>query len=131
VLRTGSRRLVLVVFLLVLAVAGWWILSARRFMEERVPPGATLVEAGFITRREDARMSVVKVLELVGESPASWQEAARNAVQEAARTVDHITGMEVVNWTAEVSNGDIRQYRANVKVAFVVDNSRRQARPTA
>ena len=69
-------------------------------------------------------MTVVKVLELVGESKNSWQEAAANAVKEAARTVDHITGVEVLNWTANVEQGDIREYKANVKVAFAVDPNR-------
>ncbi|HCC33339.1 MAG TPA: hypothetical protein DEQ28_05480 [Clostridiales bacterium] len=72
-------------------------------------------------------MSVVKVLELVGESPESWQAAASSAVAEAARTLDSITGIEVCNWTAAVDAGRIVQYKANVKVAFVVDASRREA----
>ncbi|MDQ7792946.1 MAG: dodecin family protein [bacterium] len=71
-------------------------------------------------------MSVVKVLELVGESPESWQEAASRAVTEAARTVDNITGVEVCNWTANVEQGRIVQYKANVKVAFTVDPDRRR-----
>ncbi len=66
-------------------------------------------------------MGVVKVMELVGESPQSWQEAASRAVAEAARTVGNITGVEVCNWTANVDNGRIVQYKANVKVAYVVD----------
>ena len=70
-------------------------------------------------------MTVVKVLELVGESKEGWQEAAENAVREAARTVDHITGVEVYNMTANVEDGRIVEYKANVKVAFVVDDSRR------
>ncbi|MHB8927122.1 MAG: dodecin family protein [Bacillota bacterium] len=73
-------------------------------------------------------MTVVKVLELVGESKNSWQEAATNAVTEAARTVDHITGVEVVNWTAGVDNGQIRAYKANIKVAFVVDGDRQSGK---
>ncbi len=73
-------------------------------------------------------MTVVKVLELVGESKNSWQEAATNAVAEAARTVDHITGVEVVNWTAGVDNGQIRDYKANIKVAFVVDGDRQSGK---
>jgi len=74
-------------------------------------------------------MPVVKVLELVGSSPNSFQEAVENAVSEAARTVDNITGVEVVNWTADVSGQQLQQYRANVKVAFMVDNNRRNPRP--
>lgn len=65
---------------------------------------------------------VVKVLELVGESPNSWQDAVESAVQEAARTVDHITGVEIYNLTGNVQNGQIIEYKANVKVAFAVDH---------
>ncbi|MEW6397601.1 MAG: dodecin family protein [Bacillota bacterium] len=76
-------------------------------------------------------MPVVKVLELVGNSPSSFQEAVQNAVTEAARTVKNITGVEVVNWTAEVRGQQVSEYRANVKVAFVVDNQRRNIEPGA
>lgn len=69
-------------------------------------------------------MTVVKVLELVGESPQDWQEAVQNAVSEASRTVRNITGVEVCNMTANVENGRIIGYRANVKVAFTVDPHR-------
>ncbi len=67
-------------------------------------------------------MSVVKVLELVGESKTSWEDAAKNAVFEAARTVHGITGVEVYNWTANVEGGQVVEYKANVKVAFQVEN---------
>ncbi|MEW6031333.1 MAG: dodecin family protein [Bacillota bacterium] len=73
-------------------------------------------------------MTVVKVLELVGESTQGWQDAANQAVVEAARTVDNITGVEVCNWTANVDQGRITNYKANVRVAFVVDGSRRKAK---
>ena len=67
---------------------------------------------------------VVKVLELVGESPNSWQDAIESAVSEAARTVDNITGVEVYNLTGNVENGSIVEYKANVKVAFLVEPKR-------
>ena len=67
---------------------------------------------------------IVKVLGLVGESPKSWQEAVESAVHEAARTVDHITGVEVYNLTGNVENGHIVEYKANVKVAFLVEHHR-------
>ena len=69
-------------------------------------------------------MTVVKVLELVGESQQSWQDAANQAVMEAAKTVDNITGVEVSNWTAHVRDGRISNYKANVRLAFVVDGER-------
>jgi flavin-binding protein dodecin len=69
-------------------------------------------------------VTVVKVLELVGESQQSWQDAANQAVMEAAKTVHNITGVEVSNWTAHVNDGRISNYKANVRLAFVVDGDR-------
>lgn len=74
----------------------------------------------------EGRAIVIKVLELVGTSKESWQQAAENAVREAAKTVDHITGLEVANMTADVRDGEIAGFSANVKVAFAVDANRRQ-----
>ncbi|HLS91693.1 MAG TPA: dodecin family protein [Limnochordia bacterium] len=67
-------------------------------------------------------MPVVKVIELVGQSDHSWEDAVRSAVHEASKTVRHITGVEVLNWTGEVEGGEIKQYRADVQVAFVVES---------
>ena len=69
-------------------------------------------------------MAVVKVIELVGTSPTSWEDAARDAVAEAARTVRNITGLDVLNQTAVVEDGDIIEYRSNVKIVFVVEEVR-------
>ena len=69
-------------------------------------------------------MGVIKVVELVGTSPTSWEDAARNAVAEAAKTVRNISGLDVVNQTATVKDGNIAEYRANVKIAFVVEEVR-------
>ncbi|MBX5476713.1 MAG: dodecin domain-containing protein [Clostridia bacterium] len=69
-------------------------------------------------------MEVVKVLELVGDSPQGWQQAVENAVQEAAKTIDGITGVEVYNLTANVKNGKLVEYKANVKIAYAVDRER-------
>lgn len=70
-------------------------------------------------------MAVVKVLNLVGDSTVSWQDAIEKAVAEAAKTVDNITGIEVVNQTANVKDGKIVEYKANIQVAFRVDNNKR------
>ena len=43
----------------------------------------------------------------------------------AVTTIDHISGVEVLNLTANVENGKIVEYKANVKVAFAVDRDRR------
>jgi len=67
-------------------------------------------------------MTVAKVIELIGESPTSWDEAVQNAVSDASRTVDNITGVEVDNMTANVSGGRITEYKVNVKIAFGVND---------
>jgi flavin-binding protein dodecin len=65
--------------------------------------------------------NVIKVIELVGVSPTSWSDAARNAVAEASRTIRGITGLDVVHSTAVVEGGEIKEYHVNVKIAFVVE----------
>ncbi|HHY41404.1 MAG TPA: dodecin domain-containing protein [Thermoanaerobacterales bacterium] len=65
----------------------------------------------------------VKVIELVGESKNSWQEAVQNAVKDASKTIRNITGVEVLNNTANVKDGNIVEYKANVKIAFKVDGT--------
>ena len=66
-------------------------------------------------------MAVVKVVELIGSSPKGWSEAAQNAVTEAAKTIKSIKGIHVKRCTAKVKDNKIVEYRANVKVAFVVE----------
>ncbi len=67
----------------------------------------------------------VKVVELVGESPTSWKDAVRSAVREASKTINNITGVEVMNLTANVQNGDVVEYKANVKIAYADDEKGR------
>lgn len=66
-------------------------------------------------------MPVLKVIELVGTSPNSWEEATENAIEKAAETLRHITGADVVGQNVVVKDGDIVEYRVDVKVAFVVE----------
>lgn len=63
---------------------------------------------------------VVKVIELVGTSRHNWTDAVDNAVMEAAKTIDDILGVEVTNFTANIDNGHIEEYKADVKIAFHV-----------
>ena len=63
-------------------------------------------------------MPVVKVIELIGESPKSWEEATQNALDVAAKTIRGIVGIDVDHFTAKVKDNKIISYRANVKIAF-------------
>lgn len=66
-------------------------------------------------------MAVSKVIELIGTSSVGWEDAARQALSGAAKSLHGISQMEVVNWTAKVAEGEIVEYTALVKIAFVVD----------
>jgi flavin-binding protein dodecin len=63
-------------------------------------------------------MGVVIIRELVGTSPKSWSDAARQAVATAARTVRNIREVEVVRSWARVENGDIVEYCVELKLHF-------------
>lgn len=59
----------------------------------------------------------VKVTEMVGDSPTGWKDAVQSAVSEASRTINDIVAVEVVNFTANVQNGKVIEYKANLKIA--------------
>ncbi|MBP2653519.1 MAG: hypothetical protein H6Q73_1088 [Firmicutes bacterium] len=63
-------------------------------------------------------MGVVKVIELVGTSRHNWTDAVDNAVMEASKSTDDILGVEVTNFTANIDEGRISEYKADVKIAF-------------
>ncbi len=66
-------------------------------------------------------MTAVKVIKVMGISEESWQDAAEEAYREASRTIENISGIEIEDWTADVEDGEISQYRATVEVAFPVE----------
>jgi len=59
----------------------------------------------------------IKVTEMVGESNAGWKDAVQTAIDEASKTVKDIVGVEVVNFTANVEQGKVTGYKANLKIA--------------
>jgi len=60
----------------------------------------------------------IKIASIIGESQESFEAAVASAVSEASKTNKNITGVEVLNLTANVENGRIVEYKANVNVAF-------------
>jgi dodecin len=67
---------------------------------------------------------VAKIIEIVGSSDKSWQDAAQAALNEAKKTIHGITGVEVGDMTAKVdpSSGNITEYHTAVKIAFGVEH---------
>ena len=64
---------------------------------------------------------IAKVLEIIGNSDKSWQDAAQAALDEAKKTVHRITGIEITDMTAKVGTGNITEYHTAVKIAFGVE----------
>lgn len=63
-------------------------------------------------------MGVLIIREMVGTSQKSWSDAARQAVAIASRTVRNIREIEVVKSTARVEDGQIVEYRVEIKISF-------------
>jgi flavin-binding protein dodecin len=63
-------------------------------------------------------MGVTIIREMVGTSPKSWSDAARQAVATASKTVRNIVQVEVVKSTAVVRDGEIVEYRVDLKIGF-------------
>lgn len=67
-------------------------------------------------------MAILKVIEVLASSEKSWEDAARNAVKTASKTVKGIRSVYVQDSSAVVKNDDIVEYRLNVKITFEVMN---------
>ena len=66
-------------------------------------------------------MSVAKTVELSGQSPNSYEDAVREAVERASSTLRNVQSTWVKDLEAVVENGRVTQFRAVVKIAFVLD----------
>lgn len=66
-------------------------------------------------------MAVSKVIDLIGSSTVGWEDAARNAMAGASKSLHGITDLEIIQFTAKVVDNEIVEYRALVKLSFVVD----------
>jgi len=62
--------------------------------------------------------SVYRVTELVGTSKTSWEDAAKNAVQTAAKTLRDLRVGEVTQFDVTIDKGKVTAYRARVQVSF-------------
>ncbi len=62
--------------------------------------------------------SVYKVIELVGSSPTSWENAAQNAVETAGKTLRDLRIAEITQMDMKIENGKVTAYRARVKLSF-------------
>ena len=66
-------------------------------------------------------MAVLKVIEVLSSSTISWEDATRNAVDEAAKTVKNNRSVYVKEQSAMVEGGKVSEYRVNIKLTFEIE----------
>ncbi len=64
---------------------------------------------------------IYKKVEVVGTSPTSFSDAVRAAVRRGSETIHHVSWFEVSEWRGAVTDGEISQFQATVKLGFRVD----------
>ena len=62
--------------------------------------------------------SVYKVIELIGTSPNSWEDAAKNAIETASKTLKDLRIAEVLEFDLKMEDGKVTAFRTKVKISF-------------
>lgn len=62
--------------------------------------------------------SIYKIVDVVGTSPKSWEEAAKNAVEAASKTLRDLRVAEITKFDLKIENGKVAAYRARVSLSF-------------
>ena len=65
-------------------------------------------------------MAVLKVIELLGQSDTSWEDAAQKILEDASKSVKNIRSIYIQDMSATVEDSKISEYRVNAKVTFEV-----------
>ena len=66
-------------------------------------------------------MSILKVIEVLSNSEESWEDATKKAVKKASKSVKNIRSAYVNEMTTVVKDGEVTEFRVNVKITFAVD----------
>jgi len=66
-------------------------------------------------------MAIMKVIEVMANSTESWEDAARNAVKHASKTVKNIQSAYVREQSMVVKDNDVSEFRVNVKISFTIN----------
>ncbi|MBZ0217106.1 MAG: dodecin family protein [Fimbriimonadaceae bacterium] len=67
-------------------------------------------------------MTVLKTIEIMADSNQSWEDATRQALKQAAKSVDNIKSVWVKDQSCHVNNGEISSFRVITKITFEVKN---------
>tara|TARA_R110002050_G_scaffold179118_3_gene312448 strand:+ start:100141 stop:100341 length:201 start_codon:yes stop_codon:yes gene_type:complete len=65
-------------------------------------------------------MAILKVIEVLANSEKSWEDATKKAVSQASKSVKNIRSVYINEQSASVDNGEVTEFRVNVKITFEV-----------
>ncbi|MCK0155544.1 dodecin family protein [Cellulophaga sp. F20128] len=65
-------------------------------------------------------MAILKVIEVLSNSDKSWEDATKKAVVQASKSVKNIKSVYVKEQSAIVKDGEVSEFRVNVKITFEV-----------
>ena len=65
-------------------------------------------------------MAVLKVIEVLASSKTGWEDAAKNAVKTAGKSLKAIRSVYIQEQSTVVEDGEIREFRENAKITFEV-----------
>ena len=65
-------------------------------------------------------MSVLKVIEIMAKSPVSWEDATKNAVKHAGKSLKGIKSAHVKSQSVVIDKNNVTEFRVNLKISFEV-----------
>ncbi len=66
-------------------------------------------------------MAVLKVIEILSNSDKSWEDATKKAVKHASKSLKNIRSVYVQDQSASVKDGEVSEFRVNLKITFEVE----------
>ncbi|SHI81448.1 dodecin family protein [Aquimarina spongiae] len=66
-------------------------------------------------------MAIVKTIEVIASSEKGWDDAAKNAIKQAGKSVKNIRSAWVSDQKVIVKDNEIAEYRVNLKISFEID----------
>lgn len=71
--------------------------------------------------KKNVEAGVYRVTEIIGTSPVSWEDAAKNAVNTAAKSLRDLRVAEITKLDMKIEGGKVAAYRARVSLSFKYD----------
>ena len=69
-------------------------------------------------KKDKSKASVYKVTDVIGTSTTSWEDAAKNAVETASKTLRDLRVAEIVKLDVKIEHGQISEYRTRLQLSF-------------